>query len=90
MRRMDTVDPHLARCRDVIDRQVTQMTRLLEDLLDVSRITRSKLELRRDALDLATAIEQAVEIARSWVSTRGLPIAGKKSEGRGPLKRATR
>jgi PAS domain S-box-containing protein len=67
MRRMDAVDAQLAWCRDVIDRQVAQITRLLEDLLDVSRITRSKLALRRDTLDLATAIEQAVEIARSWI-----------------------
>jgi PAS domain S-box-containing protein len=58
-------------CREVIERQVAQMTRLLEDLLDVSRITRSKLELRNDLLDVATAIEQAIEIARPWMDREG-------------------
>ncbi len=67
LRGMEAVDPKLKWCRDLIDRQVAQMTRLLEDLLDVSRITRSKLALRREALNLATAIEQAVELARPWI-----------------------
>jgi PAS domain S-box-containing protein len=67
LRRMDVPDSQLKWCRDLIDRQVAQMTRLLEDLLDVSRITRSKLQLRRDVLDLASAVEQAVEIARPWI-----------------------
>lgn len=64
MRRMPAEDLQLAWCREVIDRQVVQMTRLLEDLLDVSRITRSKLALRRELLELSTVIEHAVEIAR--------------------------
>src|SRR4029077_11166936 len=59
-----STDPQLTWCRDVIDRQVAQMTRLLEDLLDVSRITRTRLTLRRETLDLATVIEQAIEIAQ--------------------------
>lgn len=67
MRRMNAGDQKLAWCRDVIDRQVALMTRLLEDLLDVSRITRSKLALRREVLELTSAIEQAVEIARPWI-----------------------
>jgi PAS domain S-box-containing protein len=71
LRRMEAVDPKLTWCREVIDRQVAQMTRLLEDLLDVSRITRSRLALRRDVLDLATVIERAVEIARPWIDEGG-------------------
>jgi CheY-like chemotaxis protein/nitrogen-specific signal transduction histidine kinase len=58
-------------CREVIERQVAQMSRLLEDLLDVSRITRSKLELRNDLLDVATVIEHAIEIARPWMDRSG-------------------
>ncbi len=48
-------------CRDIIERQVVQMTRLLEDLLDVSRLTRNKIELRLEHLELARVIEHAVE-----------------------------
>ena len=40
--------PELQWARDVIDRQVQQMTRLVDDLLDVSRITRGKIELRKE------------------------------------------
>jgi K+-sensing histidine kinase KdpD len=47
-------------CRDVIERQVTQMSRLLEDLLDVSRLSRNKVELRRDRIELRQAIDQAL------------------------------
>src|SRR5205814_9229616 len=42
--------------KEVIDRQVRQLTRLVDDLLDVSRITRGKIQLRPQRLDLATVI----------------------------------
>lgn len=65
-------DPQqLAWCRDVIDRQVAQMSRLLEDLLDVSRMTRGQFALRREPLVLATVIEQAIEIARPLIDAPG-------------------
>jgi PAS domain S-box-containing protein len=64
MRRKDAQAAQLTWCRDVIDRQVGQMSRLLEDLLDVSRITRSKLTLQCEQLELAAVIEQAIEVAR--------------------------
>ena len=60
----------LAWCRDIIDRQVVQMTRLLEDLLDVSRVTRNKIELRRERLDLLLAVEQALEATRPLIEGR--------------------
>ncbi len=44
-----------------MDRQVGQMTRLVEDLLDVSRITRGAIELRRESLDLATEVRHALD-----------------------------
>jgi len=40
--------PELQWARDVIDRQVRQMTRLVDDLLDVSRISKGKIELRKE------------------------------------------
>jgi signal transduction histidine kinase/ActR/RegA family two-component response regulator len=46
---------------DTMDRQVGQMTRLVEDLLDISRITRGVIELRRETLDVSSEIRNAVE-----------------------------
>ena len=58
-------------CRDVIDRQVTQMARLLDDLLDVSRMTRGQLALRRERLALPAVIEHALEIAQPLIDEAG-------------------
>jgi signal transduction histidine kinase len=58
-------------CRDVIGRQVAIMARLLDDLLDVSRITRGKLELRRESVPLATVLGNAVETSRPLIDARG-------------------
>jgi signal transduction histidine kinase/CheY-like chemotaxis protein len=50
-----------ARARDVIERQVRQLVRLVDDLLDVSRITANKIQLRRELHQLAPLMEAAVE-----------------------------
>ncbi|HVS63792.1 MAG TPA: ATP-binding protein [Thermoanaerobaculia bacterium] len=50
--------------RSTIDRQVTQLVRLVDDLLDVSRITRNKLELRREPVELGPIVELAIESCR--------------------------
>ncbi|HEU4620934.1 MAG TPA: ATP-binding protein, partial [Burkholderiaceae bacterium] len=57
--------------RVTIDRQTTQMARLLDDLLDISRITRNVIELRRDTMDLRDAIKLGVEIAWPIVNSVG-------------------
>ena len=54
-----------------VDQQVVQLVRLVDDLLDVSRITRNKLELKRETLELGDAITQAVEIARPMAEAQG-------------------
>jgi signal transduction histidine kinase/ActR/RegA family two-component response regulator len=56
--------PELHWARDVIDRQVTQMTRLIDDLMDVARITRGTFELRMDRAALDEVIRVAVETSR--------------------------
>ena len=53
----------------MMDRQLTQMVRLIDDLLDVSRITSNKLELRRERVDLASIIQQAVEATQPLINT---------------------
>ena len=56
--------------REVIDRQVRHMARLLDDLLDVSRITRGKLELRRERVYLTSVIGTATETVRPLIETK--------------------
>ena len=58
-------------CRDVMDRQVAQMTRLLEDLLDVSRMVHQPFTLRLERLDIACAIERALELAQPLLTNAG-------------------
>ena len=56
--------------QDIIARQVKHMARLLDDLLDVSRITMDKLELRPERVDLETVIQNALEASRPLISQR--------------------
>jgi signal transduction histidine kinase/BarA-like signal transduction histidine kinase len=65
----------VARSREIVERQIEHMTRLIDDLLDVSRITRGKIELREQGLLLGAVIEQAVECARPLIDERGHRIA---------------
>ncbi len=55
----------------VMERQVAQMARLIDDLLDVSRITRNKLKLRQESIELSTAINNAIEASRPLIETAG-------------------
>jgi two-component system, sensor histidine kinase len=56
--------------REVIARQVQRMALLLDDLLDVSRITRGRLELRKDYVDLQALVTSAVETARPLIDAK--------------------
>jgi signal transduction histidine kinase/CheY-like chemotaxis protein len=60
----------LAWARDVIDRQMRQLSRLVDDLLDVSRITRGKIELRKQPIELAPVVLQAVEASRPFIESK--------------------
>ncbi len=59
--------PELRWATEVIERQVHQLTRLVDDLLDVSRITRGKIELRKERVELAAVIDSAVEASRPLI-----------------------
>ena len=54
---------------EMMDRQVDHMVRLVDDLMEVSRITRGKIELRKDAIDLADVIAAAVEASRPLIES---------------------
>lgn len=56
---------------DLIERQVEHLARLIDDLLDVSRISRGKLHLRRELVPLTTVIEYALEFARPLIEGAG-------------------
>jgi PAS domain S-box-containing protein len=71
LRQRDLDDPHLRSARDVIDRQVQQMVRLIDDLLDISRITRGKLHLRKARVELAAVVHSAVEASRPLIDAQG-------------------
>jgi len=55
---------------DILERQVRHLTRLVDDLLDVSRITRGKIELRRRPLELSTVIRRAIETTSPLLEQR--------------------
>jgi signal transduction histidine kinase len=56
---------------DMIDRQVQHLTRLIDDLLDVSRISRNKLELRKQRIELKDVVDAAVEISQPMIEQSG-------------------
>lgn len=64
LKRADADGETLKRARDTIERQLGQLVRLVDDLLDLNRITHDRLELRQSEVELATVIQQAVEVAR--------------------------
>jgi PAS domain S-box-containing protein len=62
--------PQVAWCRDVIERQTLHLTRLVDDLLDVSRITRGKLRMEGATMDIVSAAHRAIEATRPLIDAR--------------------
>jgi len=58
------------RAREIVERQVRHQARLLDDLLDVSRITRGRIQLRKAPVDVRTAVATAVEAAKPLIDSR--------------------
>jgi PAS domain S-box-containing protein len=67
--------PQLVWIREMIQRQIVHLTRLIDDLMDVSRITRNKLELHKERLLLGDVLSQAVEATRPLLEQRGHALA---------------
>jgi signal transduction histidine kinase/ActR/RegA family two-component response regulator len=63
--------PIVAEARTMMDRQLTQMVRLVDDLMDVSRISGGKIELRKERVSLATVVHSAVETSRPQIEKMG-------------------
>lgn len=71
IRKKPLSDPQLLWSRDVIERQLGHLTRLVDDLLDVSRITRGKINLSRETVDVADLVARAVETVQPLIVERG-------------------
>jgi signal transduction histidine kinase len=71
MHRQSFTDPQLTWSRDVIGRQLAHLTRLVDDLLDVSRITRGKINLNKEVIELDTLLTRTVETVQPLIEERG-------------------
>jgi PAS domain S-box-containing protein len=69
--RKGELDPELSWSREVIARQVEQMSRLVDDLLDIERISRGKFLVRKERIDLERAIDMALEMSRPYINAAG-------------------
>lgn len=70
MGRLNPADPKQEWAREVIDRQVDHLSRLVDDLLDVSRIVRGKIALHEAMVDLLGIVGQALETAQPFIEAR--------------------
>ena len=84
MRQRPLSDPQLLWSRDLIARQLSHLTRLVDDLLDVSRITRGKINLARVPVEVSELIARAVETVDPLIQERGHTLV--VSEAAGPLR----
>jgi signal transduction histidine kinase len=75
MQRPDTLISASSRVLGAMNRQLDHMVRLIDDLLDVSRISRGVLELRREPADLAAVVGNAIESARPFLETKRQVVA---------------
>jgi two-component system CheB/CheR fusion protein len=71
MRQVETGDPAFQPSREMVERQVKHLARLVDDLLDVSRINQGSIRLRKEAVDLGAIVQRAVEATRPLIDGRG-------------------
>ena len=71
LRPMAAGNPAMGRITDMMGRQISHLVRLVDDLLDLNRITRGRLELRREPVMLREAVNVAVEASRALIEARG-------------------
>ena len=81
MARIPLENARLKWSRDVIDRQALHLTRLVDDLLDMSRITRGAIRLTHSALAIETIIERTLEASQPMIAERGHELAVERPDG---------
>jgi PAS domain S-box-containing protein len=72
--RMEPLSDTARQATGVMERQIAQLVRLIDDLMDVSRITRGHLTLQRQTIDLRTILESAVETAQPQLNAAGVSL----------------
>jgi signal transduction histidine kinase len=72
LRQLGVSDPRISQMRDIIDRQSAHMARIVDDLLDVSRVTRGRLLLRKARLDLVEVVRATAGDHREMLEAAGL------------------
>lgn len=70
LKAIGSADPRFQRSRDIIAREVAHMSRMLEDLLDLSRLTRERLALNRERLKLGDVLRHAVDTSQPFVDAK--------------------
>jgi PAS domain S-box-containing protein len=70
LRQMKTNDPIIEQAGNIINRQVGLMVRLVDDLLDISRITKGKLRLTKEQVDVRVVVNHAAEAVRPFMDAR--------------------
>ncbi len=75
LRVMKPIDLEVQEVLEMLDRQVQQTTRLVDDLLDVSRVTRGKIRLQLQTIDLSTVVKQAIETCRPLIDAKCQKLA---------------
>jgi signal transduction histidine kinase/DNA-binding response OmpR family regulator len=81
LRRIAPADQRLTWARDVVDRQVTHMAQLVDELLDVSRITQGKITLKKEALELEKVLSHAIETVRPLLDARSHTLEVRLPQG---------
>jgi PAS domain S-box-containing protein len=78
--RLGVDDPTTLDARNLMERQVAHMVRLIDDLLDVSRITRGKVELKREPVDLRVVLDAALEVSQPLIHANGHGFFASRAE----------
>ena len=87
LNREGTLAPESQWALSAIERQVRQMARLIDDLVDVARMTSNRFELRKERVDLAAVLRLAVETSGSPLEGRGPGVQTVLPEGCDPSRR---
>ena len=75
LRMVDRGSEAAEQARAMMDRQMMHLVRLVDDLLEVSRIRTGKLELRKEPVELAAVVGSAIETSRPWIDAKGHALA---------------
>ena len=74
LERENVTDDHQTRVRTTITRQVTQLSRLVDDLLDGSRLTRGRIQLQKEPTELKAILHEVAQSARPYIDARRQPL----------------